>query len=155
VEDLMTFRFENHSIRTQGCGDFVDLTDDVRKLVAASGLRNGMALVYAPHTTCAILINEREAGFHKDFSALVDRIAPLAGPYVHDDLTLRSAESLAEDPHDLPNGHAHVRGALLGSASEAIPVVDGELLLGRWQSVFLVELDRARDRRVYLQAVGE
>jgi secondary thiamine-phosphate synthase enzyme len=151
----MAFRFENHTFTTKGCGDVQDITEDLRAVVAASGVRNGMALAYSPHTTCAIVINEHEPGFLADFRGLLDRLVPPEGAYVHDDLSLRSAEELAEDPHEVPNGHAHCRGALIGSASQAVPVVDGKLLLGRWQSVFLVELDRSRERHVYLQAVGE
>ena len=151
----MTVHLQHHRYTTAGCGDLIDVSGPVRETVAASGIRNGVAVVYSPHTTCAILINEQEPGFRKDFCGLLDRLVPQAGPYVHDDLSLRSAENLAEDPHDQPNGHAHCRGALLASTSQAIPVVDGQLQLGRWQSVFLVELDRARQRRILLQVVGE
>ncbi|HEY7280512.1 MAG TPA: secondary thiamine-phosphate synthase enzyme YjbQ, partial [Actinomycetota bacterium] len=110
--------------------------------------------VYSPHTTCAVLINERERGFARDFNHLLDRLAPVGATYAHDDLESRT-ENLEDDPHEVPNGHAHCRGALLGSASEAIPIVDGRLLLGRWQRVFLLELDRARQRKVFIQVMGE
>jgi secondary thiamine-phosphate synthase enzyme len=150
----MRFLLENHSFRTMECGEFVDVTDDVRQTVAKSGIERGMALVYSPHTTCAVLINERESGFLHDFREMIDGLVPLDGSYRHDDLEVRT-ENLEDDPHDIPNGWAHVRQALLGSASQAVPVVDGELLLGRWQRVFFVELDRARDRRVLIQVMGE
>ncbi len=81
-------------------------------------------------------------------------MVPLSDNYHHDDLEART-ENLEDDPHDVPNGHAHCRQALLGSASETIPVVDGQLLLGRWQKVFFLELDRARDRKVLIQVMGE
>ena len=151
----MTVSFQQRSYTTTGCGDFIDVSEPVRETVAASGVRNGVAVVYSPHTTCAVLINEHEPGFLKDFCGLLDRLVPVAGAYVHDDRSLRSAENLAEDPHDVPNGHAHCRGALLGATSQAIPIMDGRLQLGRWQSVFLVELDRARERQLLLQVVGE
>ncbi|TML02144.1 MAG: YjbQ family protein [Actinobacteria bacterium] len=150
----MKFLFENHSFRTTDCGQFVDMTDDVRDLVARADVRNGMALVYSPHTTCAVLINERERGFIEDFGGLMESLVPLKGIYRHDDLDART-ENLDDDPHDIPNGHAHCRQALLGSASQAIPIVEGELQLGRWQRVFFLELDRARDRRVLIQVMGD
>ena len=150
----MRFLFENHSFRTTECGQFVDVTGDLRDLVSRSEVRNGMALVYSPHTTCAILINEREQGFIQDFGSLIESLVPLGGAYRHDDLDART-ENLEGDPHDIPNGHAHCRQALLGSASQAIPIVQGELQLGRWQRVFFLELDRGRDRRVLIQVMGE
>jgi len=113
-----------------------------------------MALVYSPHTTCAVLINERERGFIEDFREFLEELVPADRPYRHDDLSVRT-ENLDEDPHDVPNGWAHVRHSLLGSASQAIPVAEGRLLLGRWQRIFLVELDRGRERRVMIQVLGE
>jgi secondary thiamine-phosphate synthase enzyme len=150
----MKFLFQNHSFRTESCGQFLDVTDDLQQVVAASGVEQGMALVYSPHTTCAVVINERESGFLKDFTGLMDRLVPLDGAYHHDDLEART-ENLEDDPHDLPNGWAHCRQALLGSASQTVPIVDGKLLLGRWQRVFFVELDCSRDRRVLMQVMGE
>jgi secondary thiamine-phosphate synthase enzyme len=150
----MRFLFENHSFRTTECGQFVDVTNDLRGLVSRSEIQNGMALVYSPHTTCAVLINERERGFIQDFGSLIESLVPLGGAYRHDDLEART-ENLEDDPHNIPNGHAHCRQALLGSASQAIPIVQGELQLGRWQRVFFLELDRARDRRVLMQVMGE
>jgi secondary thiamine-phosphate synthase enzyme len=148
------FFFENHNFSTAECGQFVDMTDDLRDLVGRSEVRDGMALVYSPHTTCAILINEREAGFVGDFNTLMESLVPLDGLYRHDDLEART-ENLDDDPHEIPNGHAHCRHALIGSASQTIPIVDGELMLGRWQRVFFLELDRPRDRRVLMQVMGE
>jgi secondary thiamine-phosphate synthase enzyme len=150
----MKFLLENHSFRTTDRGQFVDVTDDVLGVVGRSEVANGLAVVYSPHTTCAILINERERGFFEDFTQVVDAMVPLEGPYRHDDLDTRT-ENLDDDPHDIPNGYAHVRHAVLGSASQSIPIVDGELQLGRWQRVFFLELDRARDRRVLIQVMGE
>ena len=150
----MTSVFENHNFETTHCGQFTDVTDDVRDLVSRSGIQNGMAVVYSPHTTCAILINERESGFIRDFDDLIGSLVPLEAPYRHDDLEART-ENLEDDPHDVPNGHAHCRQALVGSSSETIPVVDGSLMIGHWQRVFFVELDRARDRRVLIQVMGE
>jgi len=147
--------FENHDLVTDGCGDLIDMTGDVVDAVDRSGVSNGMAVVYSPHTTCAVLINERESGFMKDFQDMLDSLVPSEGPYYrHDDLSIRT-EGLEDDPHEFPNGHSHCRAALLGSASQSIPIVDGKLLLGRYQSVFFCELDRAKPRKVFIQVMGE
>jgi secondary thiamine-phosphate synthase enzyme len=151
----MRHLFENHDLMTTGCGQMIDLTEDVLGAVERSRVRNGMALVYSPHTTCAVVINEREHGFFDDFNELLETLVPREGPYYrHDDLEIRT-EGLEDDPHDVPNGHSHCRAALLASSSQAIPIVDGELLLGRYQKVFFCELDRARPRKVLIQVLGE
>jgi secondary thiamine-phosphate synthase enzyme len=147
--------FENHDLATTERGQFIDLTDDLRNAVARSEVVNGTALIYSPHTTCAVMINEPESGFFEDFRRLLDTLVPSAGRYYqHDDSELRT-EGIEDDTFEFPNGHSHCRAALLGSSSQAIPIVDGELLLGRWQKVFFCELDRARARKVYIQVTGE
>ena len=146
--------FENHTFTTSRCMEFVDVTDDVVSSIDRSGIANGMALVYSPHTTCSIVINERESGFIRDFEDLVEGLIPKDGTYRHDDLALRT-ENLEDDDHDVPNGHAHCQQGLLASASQTIPIVEDELQLGRWQRVFFVELDRPHDRRVLMQVLRE
>jgi secondary thiamine-phosphate synthase enzyme len=150
----MRFLFENHSFRTTHCGQFLDITDDVRNVVAESAVERGMALVYSPHTTCAVVINERESGFIKDFNALMESLVPLSSSYLHDDMEART-ENLEDDDHEFPNGHAHCRTALVGSASETVPIEGGDIVLGKWQRIFFLELDRARDRKVLIQVMGE
>ncbi len=150
----MKHRFENHDLVTERCGQFIDVTDEVVDAVARSEVSNGMALVYSPHTTCAVVVNERESGFMEDFQELLESLVPSEGPYYrHDDLSIRT-EGLEDDPHEFPNGHSHCRAVLM-SASQTIPVVDGKLLLGRWQKVFFCELDRSKPRKVFIQVMGE
>jgi secondary thiamine-phosphate synthase enzyme len=146
--------FANHDLSTRAGGELVDVTDDLLALVRESAVQNGMALVYSPHTTCAVLINEREVGFLQDFADALAQSAPEGRYYRHDDLERRT-EGLEDDTAQFPNGHAHVRAGLLSSPSQAIPIVDGSLMLGRWQRVFLCELDRARPRKVFMQVLGE
>ncbi len=151
----MKHRFENHDVTTAGCGHFVDLTEDVRRAVADSEVVNGTALVYSPHTTCAVVIQERESGFVDDFNELLDTLVPREGRYYrHDDLDIRT-EGIEPDTSAFPNGHSHVRAALMSSSSQTIPIVGGKLLLGRWQKIFFCELDRARPRKVFIQVTGE
>ena len=114
-----------------------------------------MALVYSPHTTCAIVINEHETGFIDDFNELLAELAPEEGRYYrHDDLEIRT-EGIEEDTATLPNGHSHLRAGLLSSSSQTLPIVDGTLMLGRWQRVFFCELDRSRPRKIFIQVIGE
>ncbi len=145
----MRHLFENHDLVTERCGQLIDVTDDVLDAVERSDVANGMALVYTPHTTCAVLINEPENGFIEDFGELLERLAPLDRQYRHDEF------DLARHADEPPNGHAHCRAALLASSSQAIPVVDGALVLGRYQRIFFCELDRSRPRKVFIQVLGE
>jgi secondary thiamine-phosphate synthase enzyme len=147
--------FENHNLVTGEAPQLIDVTDDVLDTVERSQVVNGMALVYSPHTTCAVVINEHESGFLDDFAELLAQLVPDKGRYYrHDDLDIRT-EGIEEDTADFPNGHSHVRAGLLSSSSQTIPIVDGRLLLGRWQRIFFCELDRSRARKVFIQVIGE
>ncbi len=150
----MKHHFENHDLITDRTMQLIDLTDEVREAVERSEIGNGMALVYSPHTTCAIVINELESGFIADFTDLLAELAPAEGRYYrHDDLEIRT-EGIEEDTAAFPNGHSHLRSGLL-SSSETIPIVQGTLMLGAWQRVFFCELDRSRARKVFIQVIGE
>lgn len=139
-----------HFSTNQG-GEFWDISDFVREVVARSDIRHGQVTVHTPHTTTTIVLNESETGFLNDFRRAMDTLVPVDEHYEHDDHELRT-ENLQED--EFINGHAHVRQLLTGSASITIPVVDGEVLLGQWQKVLYGELDQARDRRVIVHAQG-
>jgi secondary thiamine-phosphate synthase enzyme len=147
--------FENHDLLTDRASQLVDVTDDVQDVVDRADVVSGMALVYSPHTTCAVVINERESGFAEDFAELLDELAPSRDRYYrHDDLEIRT-EGIEPDTADFPNGHSHCRAGLLASSSQAIPVVEGKLALGTWQRIFFCELDRARPRKIFIQVIGE
>ncbi len=151
----MTHRFENHDLVTEHASQMIDVTDDVLDVVRRSEVQNGMALVYSPHTTCAVVINELENGFAEDFAELLDSIAPAEGRYYrHDDLEIRT-QGIEDDTEEFPNGHSHCRAGLLSSASQTVPIVDGKLMLGTWQRIFFCELDRSRPRKVFIQVIGE
>ncbi len=150
----MRIRFENNDLVTEERMQMIDVTDDVVAAVERSEVENGLAVVYSPHTTCAIVINEREDGFAGDFADVLDRLIPSSGAYYrHDDLSIRT-QGLEDDTASFPNGHSHCWSGLLPT-SQAIPVVDKELKLGRWQRIFFCELDRSRPRKVLIQIVGE
>jgi len=129
---------------------FIDITDEVRRAVDASEVRDGWALVYSRHTTAAVKINENEPLLLRDMARFLEEIAPREADYRHNDFVVRTA-NMTED--ECPNGHSHCQHLMLG-ASETIPVADGRPMLGRWQSVFLIELDRPREREVVIQVQG-
>jgi secondary thiamine-phosphate synthase enzyme len=121
----------------------------LRESVAVSGIRSGFVTVTSQHTTTAIIINEDEPRLHEDIKRFLTRLIPPKEPYLHNDIALRDCP-----PDEPENAHSHLAAMLLGS-SEVVPLVDGELALGQYQSVMLVELDGPRRRRVRVQVVGE
>jgi len=135
---------------TSRATEFVDVTDRIREAVRRSGLRDGRVHLQSLHTTLGIAVNENEPLLHRDFESMLERLAPTGAGYEHDDFTRRF-----DIPLDEPvNGHAHCRQLLL-SAFATLLVEDGQLLLGRWQSVFAVELDGPRHRQLALQLDGD
>jgi len=137
-------------VTTERAPQFIDITDEVQKKVEESGVRDGIVTVFCRHTTAAIRINENEPLLLLDMEEFLKRVAPRDLYYRHNDFSIRT-HNMTED--ECPNAHAHCQHLLLG-ASETIPVEDGKLLLGRWQRIFLVELDRPREREVYVQVLG-
>jgi secondary thiamine-phosphate synthase enzyme len=125
----------------------------VNEAVRESGIRDGIACVYSPHTTCCVRVNEWEAGFLEDFAGMLQSLVPSDRYYAHDDWDRRT-ENLCPEDMQVGNGHAHCMAMLLGTAGEAVPVVEGELALGTYQRVLFLELDRERDRRWLVQVVG-
>jgi secondary thiamine-phosphate synthase enzyme len=146
------FRVENAALayRTGEAPEFTDITDDVTDLVERSGVLNGLVVVFSMHTTAAIRINESEPELLKDMSRFLREIAPHDRAYYHNNFDVRTV-NMEED--ECPNAHSHCQHLML-SASETIPVVNGRVQLGHWQRIFLVELDRPKDRRVSVQVMG-
>ena len=131
--------------------EFIDITDRVKRIVQDSQVRDGFVVVYSKHTTAAIKINENEPLLLKDMEEFLEGIAPRNGDYRHNDFSIRTV-NMTDD--ECPNGHAHCQHLLLGT-SENIPIVGGELQFGRWQRIFLIELDMPRSREVLVQIIGE
>jgi secondary thiamine-phosphate synthase enzyme len=127
---------------------FLDLTEEVALKVAASGVRTGVAHVHTSHTTTALVLNENEPLLLLDLRKTLERLAPDGAGYFHDDIARRGAR-----PDEPKNGAAHCRALLLPS-SQCLPVRHGRLTLGRWQSLFLVELDGPRRRTLHLSVTG-
>ena len=132
-------------LSTPGDGAIVDLTDGVRTIVRRAEVEIGVAVVFAVGATVGVTTMEYEPGGVADLQALLDRLvprAPVAGDYEHN---VRN--------HDT-NAHAHLRAAVIGP-SEWVPVVRGDLGLGTWQQVVLIDFDdRPRDRVVSVQVLS-
>jgi secondary thiamine-phosphate synthase enzyme len=137
------------SVRTERHLEFADVTDEVVRTVAEAGVREGFAVIFSRHTTAGVRINEHEPLLLEDMARLLETMIP-QGNYRHDDFTVRTV-NLTEN--ERVNGHSHCRSLLLG-ASETVPVSGGQLLLGRWQRIFLVELDGPNRRELVVQVVG-
>ena len=124
-------------VRSRFREEMIDITEEIEKFVREEELRNGFVVLYVPHTTAGLVINE---GFDPDVSRdlieMLKRLIPKDGNYRH-------AEG---------NSDAHIKSAILGE-SKIIPVKDGRLLLGTWQRVFFFEGDGPRNRRVILGAI--
>ena len=134
---------------TPGPG-FIDITDQVVKMVQETRVDLGWVMLYSKHTTAAIVINERESMLMKDIDAFLDRLAPRDSYYFHNDFSVRTENM---NPDEKENGHSHCQHLVLGG-SETIPVAEGKMCLGTWQRIFLVELDSPRPREVIVQVYG-
>ena len=150
VEEKMKCRVFCLRIETQKAPEFIDITERVRQCVSESMIRNGSVTIFSRHTTAAIKINENEPLLLQDMETFLERISPRNGHYMHNDFTIRTV-NMTED--ECPNGHAHCQQLLL-STSECIPIIDGIVQIGRWQSEFVIELDRPRLREVLVQVMG-
>jgi len=113
---------------TKAAPSFVDLTEDIQKALDESGISDGQVTVFSPDTTCALLVNERESGLLEDIKRAIARLSP--------------------------NG-TEARAGMLGATSVVLPAVAGQLRLGMWQRVLLVELQRPSRRSIVIQIVGE
>jgi secondary thiamine-phosphate synthase enzyme len=143
-------RNETLSYITSEAPQFIDITDDVEDAANRAGIENGIAVVFSLHTTAAIKINECEPELIKDMCRFLADIAPIDRQYFHNDFDVRTV-NMEED--ECPNAHSHCQHLML-SASENVPVLAGRMQLGRWQRLFLVELDRPKDRQVTVQVLG-
>jgi len=152
IEQRAEMKLVRKSIRriASGAPEFIDITDEVLRAVEESEIREGSVLVFTRHTTAAVKINENEPLLLRDMAWFLERNAPRTANYRHNDFVIRTA-NMTED--ECPNGHSHCQHLLLG-ASETIPIAEGQALLGRWQSVFLIELDRPREREIVIQVQG-
>lgn len=125
-----------------------DITPAINAYLRDSGIQAGFITVTTQHTTTAVAINENEERLIEDVKAFLKRLIPPQDRYLHNDIHLRDCP-----PDEPKNAHAHLAAMLLGG-SEVIPVSEGKLVMGRYQSVMLYELDGPRERTVSVQIVG-
>ncbi|MFA4640221.1 secondary thiamine-phosphate synthase enzyme YjbQ [Pyrococcus kukulkanii] len=116
--------------------EIIDITEKVREIVRKSGVEDGIVVVFTRHTTAGIIINENESGLISDLEKTLEKLIPKGAGYSHDRID--------------NNAHSHLRAIILGS-SVVIPVENGRLALGTWQSVLFVELDGPRTREIYVK----
>jgi secondary thiamine-phosphate synthase enzyme len=136
--ETRTTRIETSS---RGNADMIDLTEDLTRVVRDERFEEGQLLVFVVGSTAALTTIEYEPGLVRDVPELLDRLIP-PGRYHHD-----------ETWHD-GNGHSHLRASLIGP-SLVVPVHRGEMTLGTWQQVVLVDMDnRARRRELVVQLTG-
>ncbi|MBC7322943.1 MAG: YjbQ family protein [Acetomicrobium sp.] len=126
--------FVSHTLRTKAREELIDITRTVEEYVRSSGIKEGLCVVYVPHTTAAVTINEdADPSVREDILRQLKNLAPRKGEYSHLE----------------GNSDAHIKSSLLG-ASQTIPVHEGRLVLGTWQGIFFCEFDGPRDRRFYV-----
>lgn len=122
-------------LSTEGGGEVVDITEGVKTVVARSGVKTGVVVVFAVGATVAVTTIEHEPGAIADLQALMERLIPAGAEYRHNVLNADT------------NAHAHLRAAVVGP-SESVPIVDGALGLGTWQQVVLLDFDDRPRQRV-------
>ena len=133
-------------IETGQSTELIDITGKVKEIVKSKtknkigNLDSGICVVFTRHTTSGLIINENEAGLKNDILALLNELIPEGRGYLHDKID--------------DNAHAHLRAVVLGS-SVTIPIENGGLTLGTWQSIFFVECDGPRRREVYVTVIKE
>jgi len=128
-------------VKSKERGEYIDITGHIEKIVERSNIKNGIIVMHELHTTAALTIQENDGSIHEDTREILEEIAPLNKHYRH------SYEGNE-------NATAHIKNQLLGS-SIALPIINGKLALGTWQSIFLVELFEARRRKIAVCIIGE
>jgi secondary thiamine-phosphate synthase enzyme len=140
MKAMSNFRVYNtsYSFQTKGEIEFIDLSNKVQEAISKSGVKNGIAHVFAPHATGILILTESEHGLLSDIKAFLEKVIPRNGSYSHPS-----------------NAHSHLRSMLL-PPDKTLPVIDGRVEFGTWQSLLFVETDvHPRRRTVTIQAIGE
>ena len=129
---------ESLEFSTQGEINFVDLTGKVQDIVAKSGVKNGLAHVFAPHATGILVLTEYEPALMADLKDALEKLIPRQASYRHPS-----------------NAHSHLRSVFL-CPDRTLPVIDGRVVVGTWQSLVFVETDvHPRQRTITVQVIGE
>ena len=125
-------------LKTRQRSEIVDVTDSLRRLVRQHNVRDGMAILYVPHTTAAVTINENyDPDVKHDMLKKLDALIPRTESYYQ---------------HDEGNSDSHVKTSLVGNSATVL-VEGGDLVLGRWQGIYFCEFDGPREREMYVKLV--
>jgi len=134
---------DNFTISTKGCCSVDNITSQVEKIVADSKISNGQVLIFVTGTTAGLSTMEVGAELDKDLKDALEIIAPMGKKYHHD------------KKWDDKNGFSHIRSTMIGT-SLVVPLINGELVLGNWQQIVLLDFDnKKRDRLITVQIIGE
>jgi len=142
----MNFYSQDVRISTRKRIEILDITGEVHQIVTKSGIKNGLVNLWVPHSTATIAINEHDTDLWEDIMNLLQKIVPLKGDYRHN---AKYGWSIGEQ-----NAHAHILNCLI-KPGVSIPLENGRMLLGTWQSILFIEMDGSRSRRVHVQVMGE
>ncbi len=140
MKKVSTFRVVNKTFqfRTKAEGDFIDLSDKIEVEVNRSGIRNGVVHVFAPHATGVLILTENDPALLEDIRVFLEELTPRDVEYKHPS-----------------NAHSHLRSMIL-PPDKTLPVIDGNVVFGTWQSLLFVETDvYARERTIIIQIIGE
>ncbi len=118
----------------------IDISRNIDAALAESGLKRGLVNIYSKHSTSAIFINENESGLLEDYQNLIQTLIPTGNNYKHDRID--------------NNADSHLRSFIIGN-NETIPFENGSMDLGTWQSVFFLDMDGPRNRRITITIMGE
>jgi len=130
---------ETIAVATRSHSELVDITAQVQQLVTRSGVSEGLCLLYVPHTTAAVTINESaDPSVKADIEMMLDKLVPWEGGYRHLE----------------GNSAAHIKSCLVG-ASEMVMISQGQLVLGTWQGLFFCEFDGPRKRKLYVKLIPD
>jgi len=130
---------ETFEVRTAKQSEFRDITAAVANVVRRAGITSGSAIVYVPHTTAGVTINENaDPSVVADIQASLEKMVPWDEPFYR---------------HGEGNSAAHIKASLMGSSAR-VPIESGHMVLGRWQAVYFCEFDGPRTRKVHVQVVG-
>ena len=147
----MTIKSKTIKIDTKETLQFIDITEKVKSFVEKTDVSDGLVNIQTMHTTAMLLLNENEPLLIEDIKKNLEQVASKKDDYNHDDFSVRTV-NMCDD--ECANGHAHCKAVYL-TPTNTINLIDGKLQLGTWQRVFLLELDRARPRKVQVQLMGE
>jgi secondary thiamine-phosphate synthase enzyme len=140
------FHIKNISVKTDKKLQILDVTRDVSKIVGESGISEGLANLWVPHSTAAVAVNEHDTDLWEDILSAMGRLVPVKGDYRHN---AKYGWSSREQ-----NAHAHILNCMINSDVN-IPIQGGRLQLGTWQSILFIELDGPRSRSIRIQVMGE